>query len=63
MVIDWQDIAAFVTVAAAMTWLARGCWRWLRGTRAAGCPSCTGCAARSAAEANQLIAIQPLAKD
>ena len=36
MVIDWQDIAAAVVVAAAAFWLMRGIWRWLRRTGAAG---------------------------
>ena len=41
MVIDWQDLAALIMVAAAAAWLARGIWRWL-WRRLPGCPSCTG---------------------
>jgi hypothetical protein len=62
MVIDWQDITAWAAVAAAMAWLLRGGRRWLRGTDAAGCPSCAGCAARGQAEAAKLIEIQPIDK-
>jgi hypothetical protein len=58
MVIDWQDIAAAVVVAAAAFWLMRGIWRWLRRTGAAGCTSCSGCAGHRAAEAPELIEIE-----
>jgi hypothetical protein len=58
MVIDWQDIAVTVVVAAATFWLTRGIWRWLRRRGAAGCTSCSGCASHAAPEAGGLVEIE-----
>jgi hypothetical protein len=60
MVIDWQDTAAVLMVAVAAAWLARGAWRRLRRRGAAGCPSCSGCAAERGETATpELLEIQP----
>ena len=53
----WQDIAALLTVAVALAWLARQIWLVLLKKQKPGCSGCSNCPTKEAAAEPPLVSL------